>query len=68
MAYSDNGEIDGKWHHLETPLYGENGRHGMLFQSKAKEWMYALHYPNDLYKERTQFKSVKEVNDVLLLV
>lgn len=68
MAYSDNGEIDGKWHHLETPLYGENGGHGMLFQSKAKEWKYALHYPNDLYKERPQFKSVKEVNDALLLV
>ncbi|MEH7418054.1 glycoside hydrolase family 43 protein [Neobacillus drentensis] len=67
IAYSDNGEIDGTWHHLETPLYGENGGHGMLFQTKTKEWMYALHYPNDLYKERPQFKKVKEANDVLLL-
>ncbi|WP_160720496.1 glycoside hydrolase family 43 protein [Bacillus sp. USDA818B3_A] len=68
VAISDNGEIDGKWHHLETPLYSENGGHGMLFQTKAKDWMYALHYPNDLYKERPQFKRIKEVNDGLLLV
>ncbi len=67
-AYSDNGEIDGKWHHAESPLYSENGGHGMLFQCRENVWMYALHYPNDRYKERPQFKKVKEINDLLVLV
>jgi hypothetical protein len=68
IAYSDNGEIDGNWHHLDTPLYGENGGHGMLFQNRNSELMYALHYPNDLYKERPQFKRIEEINDKLVLV
>ncbi|MEH7494757.1 glycoside hydrolase family 43 protein [Neobacillus niacini] len=67
IAYSDNGEIDGEWHHLKTPLYSENGGHGMLFRNKENELMYALHYPNDLYKERPQFKKMKEVKDALVL-
>lgn len=67
IAYSDNGEIDGQWHHEKTPLYGENGGHGMLFQSKEGELMYSLHFPNDLYKERPQFKKVKEEKDILVL-
>jgi hypothetical protein len=68
IAYSANGEIDGEWHHLETPLYGENGGHGMLFQNEANEWIYALHFPNDLYKERPQFKKVREKSDLLVFV
>lgn len=67
MAYSDNGEIDGRWHHVKTPLYAENGGHGMLFKNNKKELMYALHYPNDLYKERPQIKKVEEKDDVLVL-
>lgn len=67
IAYSDNGEIDGGWKHLEVPLYGENGGHGMLFKNNANKLMYALHYPNDLYKERPQFKKVKEIDDTLVL-
>ncbi|WP_462409554.1 glycoside hydrolase family 43 protein [Neobacillus sp. Marseille-QA0830] len=68
IACSDSGEIDGKWRHLETPLFGENGGHGMLFQNKEKEWMYTLHFPNDLYMERPNFRKVKELNGLLVLV
>jgi hypothetical protein len=31
QAYSDNGEIDGKWSHMEETLFGEDGGHGMMF-------------------------------------
>lgn len=68
VAYSDNGELDGTWHHEKAPLFGENGGHGMLFQTKEKEWMYTLHYPNDRYKEKPRFIKVKEHNNGLLLV
>ena len=68
MVYSDNGEIDGEWHHVKEPLYGENGGHGMLFKNNENELMYALHYPNDLYKERPQFKKVEEIDDLLVLL
>ncbi|NTV91027.1 MAG: family 43 glycosylhydrolase [Clostridiales bacterium] len=64
MAASDNGEIDGNWTHLDKLLFDENGGHGMAFRNKADEWMYALHYPNDLYMERPLFKRLKEVDDL----
>ena len=67
IACSDNGEIDGTWSHIETPLYGENGGHGMLFKNRENELMYTLHSPNDLYKERPQFRKVKEIDDLLVL-
>jgi len=67
LTYSDNDEIDGEWHHLEVPFFSENGGHGMLFQSREKEWMFAFHSPNDLYKERPHFKRTKESNDVIVL-
>lgn len=45
----------------------ENGGYGMLFENNENQLMYALHYPNDLYKERLQFKKVKEIDDMLVL-
>jgi hypothetical protein len=67
VAYSDNGELDGQWHHEKTPIYSENGGHGMLFRDKVNELYYALHFPNDLYKERPQFKKIREINNLLSL-
>jgi len=67
IACSDNEEIDGQWHHGETPFYGENGGHGMLFQDKGNNLIFALHYPNDLYKEKPQFIKVREINNTLVL-
>lgn len=68
IAYSDNGEINGTWRHKEELLFSENGGHGMLFQNHRKEWMYALHYPNDLYKERPSFYKVEETDGLLVLI
>ncbi|MFV0465775.1 MAG: glycoside hydrolase family 43 protein [Lachnospiraceae bacterium] len=52
VAYSDNGDIDGKWNHKDRPFFSENGGHGMIFKNKKMELFYLLHNPNDLYMER----------------
>lgn len=67
IAGSDNGRLDGKWSHLTKTLFDENGGHGMIFKNKDNEWMYALHHPNDLYKERPIFINLKEDDDLLEL-
>jgi hypothetical protein len=59
-AYSDNGEIDGNWIHLEKPLFNQNGGHGMVFKALDGQDYYLLHYPNDLYKERPQLNKIFE--------
>lgn len=60
VSYSDNGELDGNWTHIEKPLYDENGGHGMVFEMKDGRNFYALHFPNDQYKERPRFEELKE--------
>lgn len=39
----------------------------MLFTNKRSEMMYVLHYPNDLYHERPQFKRIVEENNLLVI-
>lgn len=44
MAYSDNGEIDGNFIHVD-PLFKEDGGHGMIFEHDGKLCL-VLHSPN----------------------
>lgn len=67
MAVSDSEDIKGPWHHLEKPLFPENGGHGMMFTDLHGEARYVLHYPNDFYKERPHFYRLKEAGDGLEL-
>lgn len=67
MAYSDNGKINGKWKHVEEPLFPGNGGHGMVFKDKKGKQFYTLHYPNDKYKEHPIFLEVVEENGALAL-
>lgn len=67
-AVSPGGDIRGPWEHRDEPIFPENGGHGMLFTSKEGQLCYALHYPNDQYKERPVFKRVSEQNGTLTLV
>jgi len=54
-AVSKSGDIRGPWEHLAEPVYPENAGHGMFFRTKEGELRYALHYPNDRYKEAPVF-------------
>ena len=53
------GGVTGPWAHLETPLFPENGGHGMLFTDLVGQARFALHYPNDKERERPVFPRVE---------
>ena len=54
VAVSEEG-VYGPWKLLETPLYPENGGHGMLFRDCSGRLLFSLHYPNDKYQEHPIF-------------
>lgn len=54
-AISENGKLCGPWLQSTTPIFPENGGHGMLFTDKNGQKLFALHYPNDRYKEHPCF-------------
>lgn len=45
-AYSDNGRIDGKWMHDDTPIFDKDGGHGMLFETFEGKKLLTLHVGN----------------------
>ncbi len=58
MAKSDNGDIDGNWTVLETPLWADDGGHGMIFRDYENQLNFVMHIPNDVTKERPVIKRV----------
>lgn len=58
-AVSESGRITGPWRQLEDPVFPENGGHGMMFRTEEGQMKYTLHFPNDKYKERPVFRSLK---------
>lgn len=66
-ALSPGGGICGPWEHLPEKVYPENGGHGMLFESKEGQLLYALHYPNDMYQEHPIFEPITEQGNTLKL-
>ncbi|MGB4658940.1 MAG: glycoside hydrolase family 43 protein [Mobilitalea sp.] len=67
IAYSDNDEINGKWLHEETPIYGKDGGHGMIFNTPEEKLMLTLHYPNEKTQEKPIFIELEEKNDCLVM-
>jgi hypothetical protein len=67
IAYSDNGEIDGKWFH-EKPMFEENGGHGMIFDDYNGKKYLILHSPNENPYERPFLFEITEENGSLKLV
>lgn len=65
IAYSDNGEIDGKWLHKEKPLFSEDGGHGMIFMDKYSNLKFIIHQPNSHPLERPVIMSLKEIGGTL---
>ena len=59
VAISENGTLRGPWKQLETPLFPENGGHGMFFTDHQGNTFFTLHYPNDKYKEHPVFYPVE---------
>ncbi|HHV12941.1 MAG TPA: family 43 glycosylhydrolase [Clostridiales bacterium] len=67
IAFSDNGEIDGKWIHQQELLFKKDGGHGMVFQALDGERYLTLHIPNVHLEEHPMFYRLKEINDTLCL-
>lgn len=60
IARSDNGDLDGKWLHNETLLYGKDGGHGMAFTALDGQLYFTLHSPNTNYHENPIFMKIKD--------
>ena len=68
-AISESGKLCGPWLQSTTPIFPENGDHGMLFTDKNGQKLFALHYPNDRYKEHPCFiKAEPDANLGLKLI
>jgi GH43 family beta-xylosidase len=65
VAYSDNGEIDGRWKHKDELLFSKDGGHGMIFTSKTGELMFIMHSPNTSPNERPVIKRIAEKDGTL---
>ncbi len=66
VAYSDNGEINGKWVHDEL-LFAKDGGHGMLFDDFDGNKYLILHSPNENPLERPVLFKIKELKGTLVL-
>lgn len=67
VAKSETGEVNGSWIQQETPVFPENGGHGMVFRDKEENLQFVLHYPNDKYKEHPEFRKIINKNGQLQL-
>jgi hypothetical protein len=55
VAVSESGLVKGPWKQMVSPIFAVNGGHGMIFKDKNNILRFALHYPNDKYKEHPIF-------------
>lgn len=60
IAYSSNGELNGKWIHEKEPLFKSDGGHAMVFETFQGKRLLAFHYPNETTKERPCFYELIE--------
>ena len=65
VAYSDNGDITGKWTQDDRLLFLKDGGHGMIFESISGELYLTLHTPNEHLKEHPVFYRLIEEEDTL---
>lgn len=66
-AVSESGRITGPYRHEQTTLVPGNAGHGMAFTARNGEKYYALHYPNDRYKEAPVFYPLLEEDGQLII-
>jgi len=67
VARSATGRVTGPWAQEDTPLYGRDGGHGMLFRALDGRLMLTIHAPNRTPQERPIFIEVAERDGTLRL-
>ncbi len=67
ISQSDNGDIDGNWSVLHTPLSAVDGGHGMIFASFNGKKYFIMHKPNTATLERPVITELKEENGKIFI-
>ena len=67
-AVSESGSVLGPWRQFETPIWPENGGHGMVFEDMEGTKHFVLHFPNDKLKEHPFFLKLVLDGDCLKLL
>ena len=68
IAYSDNGDVTGRWQHQKQLLFDQDGGHGMIFTSKEGKLFFILHNPNNSPMERPVILPVEERDGTLAVI
>ncbi|MFP4510831.1 MAG: glycoside hydrolase family 43 protein [Spirochaetaceae bacterium] len=66
VSYSESG-VTGPWTHEETPLYQNDGGHGMVFRDFSGTLYLAIHTPNRTPHERAIFLPLEERGGKIML-
>ena len=67
LSRSSNGDIDGKWSVMQTPVYKKNGGHGMVFNKLNGRRCFVMHKPNIHPLERASIYEFNEQKNKLTL-
>jgi arabinan endo-1,5-alpha-L-arabinosidase len=65
VARSQTGALQGPWTQQPSPLYEEDGGHGMLFRDFQGRLLLSLHQPNSRRTEHPRLLRVEEVDGEL---
>lgn len=68
IAYSDNGDVTGRWQHQKQLLFDQDGGHGMIFTSKEGKLFFILHNPNNSAMERPVILPLEERDGTLAVI
>jgi len=68
LATSESGQVTGPWRQSQSPLYSNDGGHGMVFRTFAGELMLTIHTPNRTPNERPIFLRLTEAADGSIVV
>lgn len=67
-AVSKNGSIHGKWEHLDTMIYDQNGGHAMFFDDFDGTRKMCIHGPEHAPDERALVLAVEEDGDTYRVI
>ena len=67
ISKSDNGDIDGNWTVLDTPLSAEDGGHGMIFKAFDGKEYFLMHRPNSRTNERPVLTELKHDGEKIFI-
>ena len=68
IAYSDNGDVTGRWQHQKQLLFDQDGGHGMIFTSKEGKLFFILHNPSNSPMERPVILPLEERDGTLAVI